>query len=242
MTTLSEHLYQAMTSPPAAPHFMSEKIDQLAQALALAQGSMRFAVKDATNPHLGNRYADLADCWEACREQLSKNGLSVAQLPAFDGEKVVVNTILLHVSGQWLMSSLAMPIGQSKNISQAIGSAITYGRRYGLSAVVGIIQDDDDGNASSIELDARAARRTGPRPAPKPAAPNPIIASQADQERPVFNKENSGHCASLENILEKNFPHLKANLYTRVADEMHGKTKESLKKIVEEIMAEEKVT
>ena len=58
-----------------------------------------------------------------------------------------VTTMLLHESGQWIKSKLKMPV--EKATAQSIGSTITYGRRYGLSAMVGISQYDDDGNAAS---------------------------------------------------------------------------------------------
>jgi hypothetical protein len=57
-------------------------------------------------------------------------------------------TTLAHLSGQWIRSYL--PIINEKNNIQGLGSAITYNRRYALSAIVGIISDeDDDGNSAS---------------------------------------------------------------------------------------------
>lgn len=139
-------------SPAAAPNpprqlQRSEEIGKLAEALAKAQAGIRFAVKDATNPHFKSKYADLAAVWEACREPLSTNGLSVAQFPSAEGAKVTLTTVLMHSSGQWISQDLTMTAAQ--NTPQGIGSAITYARRYALSAVVGIAQDDDDGNAAT---------------------------------------------------------------------------------------------
>ena len=122
----------------------SETIGKLAEALSKAQGMMKGAVKDSENPFFKSVYADLASVWDACREPLSKNGLSVTQTTriADNGEPVIITT-LLHSSGEWMSGELLVkPV---KNDPQSVGSAITYGRRYALSAIVGIAPEDDDG-------------------------------------------------------------------------------------------------
>ena len=80
----------------------SEQLAELAGALSKAQAMLRGAVKDSTNPHFKSRYADLASCWDACREALAANGLSVVQLPEGTGGVVEMTTMLLHTSGQWI--------------------------------------------------------------------------------------------------------------------------------------------
>lgn len=125
----------------------SASIGALAAALAKAQGEMEGAAKGNTNPHFKSKYADLASVWDACRGPLSKHGLSVLQPVSADGAKVTVTTILAHSSGEWLEESLTMTAQQ--NTPQGVGSAITYGRRYGLASMVGIAPEDDDGNAAS---------------------------------------------------------------------------------------------
>lgn len=147
----------------------SADIGELAKALAAAQGEMTAASKDASNPHFKSRYATLASVWDAIRGPLSRNGLSVSQvLETPDaGPGVIVRTMLLHSSGQWIASRYVMPI-PDKLTPQAVGSAITYARRYALSAIVGIApDDDDDGNAASVT----PARQEAPKPAPKPEPP-----------------------------------------------------------------------
>lgn len=138
---------------------MSSEIGLLAEALAKAQGSMKHAAKDNTNPHFNSRYADLASVLDACREPLSANGLSCSQLPAMDQDGVQLMTMLMHTSGQWIRTVLNVPL--SKRDAQGVGSAITYARRYSLASIVGIAQDDDDGNAAS-----RHQEKTE-KPAPK---------------------------------------------------------------------------
>lgn len=122
---------------------------ELFTAMAKAQGQMEAAAKDSKNPAFNSRYADLAAVWDAVREPLSKNGLAVIQHPLEAGEKRVgLTTILTHESGQSLQFNYTMPIGD-RVTAQAVGSAITYARRYSLMAVCGIAPDDDDGNAAS---------------------------------------------------------------------------------------------
>ena len=148
----------------------SADIGELAKALAAAQGEMTAASKDGTNPHFKSRYATLASVWDAIRGPLSRNGLSVSQvLETPDaGPGVIVRTILLHTSGQWICSRYVMPI-PDKLTPQAVGSAITYARRYALSAIVGIApDDDDDGNAASVTPAWQEAPKPAPKPEPKP--------------------------------------------------------------------------
>lgn len=124
----------------------SDCIKELAAALAKAQGQMEGAKKSSANPYFKSRYADLAEVWEACRKPLSDNGLAIIQTTT-DGEgRIIIETTLAHSSGEWITSTLGMtPV---KTDPQGIGSAITYARRYALSAMVGIAPEDDDGEAA----------------------------------------------------------------------------------------------
>jgi len=127
----------------------SSSLVELATALAKAQGEIESAKKDSTNPHFKSKYADLASVWDAIRGPLSKNGLSVVQMPTAYGSEVCVTTLLLHASGQWIKSTLTMLVGD-KATPQAVGSAITYAKRYSLTSMTGVAPDeDDDGNAAS---------------------------------------------------------------------------------------------
>lgn len=142
---------------------MSPTIGKLADALAKAQAEMEGAAKDSTNPHFRSKYADLASLREACRP-LSKYGIAHVQLPQAEGARVTVTTILIHSSGEWIASDLGLTAGQ--NTPQAVGSALTYGRRYGLAAMAGIAptdETDDDGEAAE------------PRNAP-PSVTSPVTA------------------------------------------------------------------
>jgi len=127
----------------------SDKIDKLAASLAKAQSEMKGAEKKSVNPFFNSGYADLHTVIESSFPHLTKYGLSVIQGNDSNPGEFFVTTMLLHESGQWIKSRLKMPI--EKVTAQSIGSTITYGRRYGLSAITGISQYDDDGNAVSTK-------------------------------------------------------------------------------------------
>lgn len=133
----------------------SEQIQELATALAKAQGEMTLASEDKVNPHFKSSYASLGSVWDACRIPLSKNGLSIIQNPQVENGELFLVTMLLHSSGQWMKSK--MPVTNAKNTPQALGSCITYMRRYALSSMVGIAPgDDDDANAAQPEIKSKA--------------------------------------------------------------------------------------
>ena len=119
-------------------------------ALAAAQAEMPAALKNATNPHLKSRYADLSSVWASARPILAKHGLAVIQgFQAGDSDAVVVWTVLVHKSGATHdCGTLKMPY--EKKTPQAVGAAVTYGKRYGLTAALGIVaaDEDDDGEGA----------------------------------------------------------------------------------------------
>ncbi len=115
----------------------SEQINELAKALAAAQGELEPAEKNATaaigeKGKLSRKYADLTAMIDAVRKVLPKHGLSIAQIVLPTEGVAHVRTMLMHESGQWLASECRMPYDNtgSKNTEQSMGSAITYARRY----------------------------------------------------------------------------------------------------------------
>lgn len=128
----------------------SETINELAAALSKAQGEMQAAVKDKINPFFKSSYADLGSVWDAARPVLSKYGLCVIQTTEMtaDMTRIIMVTTLAHTSGQWVKSYL--PLNPAKNDSQGVGAAITYLRRYSLSAIVGVVCDEDDDGETSV--------------------------------------------------------------------------------------------
>lgn len=127
----------------------SLEIVEIAKALVAAQKEITFAAKNATNPHLKNRYADLSSVIEAVKVPLNNNGIAFVQTPGESSQGyLTLTTVLIHESGQWIRSMCTLPL--IKHDCQGYGSALTYARRYALSAIIGIFQDDDDGHAGSI--------------------------------------------------------------------------------------------
>lgn len=150
----------------AVPPMESATLGKLGEALAKAQGAMRGAKKDSLNPHFKSSYADLASVWDACRDPLSQNGLSIIQQVTTDRSGVTVTTTLLHISGEFLRDRCWLPVAQQT--PHAFGSAITYARRYSLAALVGVAaEEDDDGNAATVA--PAAARRVQPQTSNKTA-------------------------------------------------------------------------
>lgn len=130
----------------------------IATALAKAQAEMGKALKQANNPHFKSKYADLANVMDACLPALNAAGIAVIQPTGEDEHGRYVETILIHgESGESL--ACRVPLIASKNDMQGYGSAVTYGRRYGLMAMAGIAPEDDDGNAA-----AKAAPKQDDRP------------------------------------------------------------------------------
>lgn len=148
----------------------SEQINELAAALSKAQSEMSPAKKDTDNPFFKSKYADLASVWEACRKCLTENNLSVVQLPEQSESGLMLRTILMHQSGQYISSVFNMPLGKCD--PQGYGSALTYARRYSLAALVGVYQDDDDANKATEQTKEHAKE---PK---KDANPNAITDAQ----------------------------------------------------------------
>jgi hypothetical protein len=124
----------------------SEQIDQIAKALSQAQKSIKGAKKDSNNPHYKSRYADLSSVWDACREALTAQGLAVVQSAGSVDGQLRVSTMLVHTSGQWFADDLLVPVRDAG--PQAVGGAITYGRRFSLAAFAGVAPEDDDAESA----------------------------------------------------------------------------------------------
>lgn len=128
----------------------SETITELSKAFAKTQKEMKQPLKDANNPFFKSKYVPLENVVEAITESASKNGLSFTQYPSSDeAGNVTVGTLVMHESGEWIEYD-PIKMKPVKNDPQSIGSAITYAKRYALSAIFGITSDqDDDGNEAT---------------------------------------------------------------------------------------------
>lgn len=165
----------------------SEDRDQLLAAVVKMQATLRPPRKGSVNNHRGYRYADLADIWEACREPLAEADLALLQVTGWGPRGLELVTTLAHTSGQWVRCR--MPV-LSVADPQAMGSALTYARKYSLMTIVGLAPDDDDDGEAARP---KSAQRVTPRPpsaqrqhqrkdAPLQTAP---AARQEPQEAPV---------------------------------------------------------
>lgn len=154
----------------------SESLKELAPALAKAQAAMKAATMDGENPHFRSRYATLASINDAVKKPLADHGLCVVQGVGAGEGTAKVSTMILHSSGEWIASELALPVGE-RATPQAIGSAITYGRRYGLAAMCGVVSDSDD-DATAAEASANTSPVAVLR---KTAIPAPAQTDEADE-------------------------------------------------------------
>lgn len=127
----------------------SDSISELAKAFAKTQQELKQPLKDAENPYFRSTYVPLENVAESITEAATKNGLSFSQEPSFDDGMVTVTTLIMHNSGEWIEYA-PLKLKPVKNDPQAYGSAITYAKRYALSAIFGITSDkDDDGNEAA---------------------------------------------------------------------------------------------
>lgn len=147
----------------------SEDIGELAKALSKAQSNYNALIKDSTNPFFKSKYADLAACIECIRAPLVDNGLSIVQTTTVENGVIYLETTLLHSSGQWI-SSERYPLTPSKNDAQGIGAAMTYARRYSLTAMLGIASEDDDGEVASGRGQAKNQSKQTNHETPAPTA------------------------------------------------------------------------
>jgi len=125
----------------------SENVDKIFPAFILAQSETAAAKKSSENPFFKSKYADLAEIIETAKPALIKNGLGIIQSPSGNGQAISVTCRIIHSSGQWIEDTITLTAVKSD--PQAMGSAITYGRRYQLAALLNIAQEDDDGNNAS---------------------------------------------------------------------------------------------
>jgi hypothetical protein len=177
------------------PVVMSESIGKLALALSKAQGEIGNAHKDSTNPFYKSNYADLASCWDAAREALSKNELAVIQTHSVCGKgDVVLTTILAHSSGQFIKGTIS--IRPTKNDPQMYVSATTYGRRCGFSAIVGISPGEDDGNAISGKTKTQVSK---PAPASKGKPAPASKGKPVSKGKPASKPASKGKPAPVDN-------------------------------------------
>ncbi|RKY04566.1 MAG: hypothetical protein DRP56_09895 [Planctomycetota bacterium] len=128
----------------------SESIVNIAKAFAAAQGELKAVPKIAINPYFSSKYADLSTVIDIVQPVLLRHGLIWLQPPHKAEGGVVIETVLIHAeSGEWFSGECFIPA--KKQDAQAYGSALTYARRYCLSAMFGLKTTDDDGQGAQEE-------------------------------------------------------------------------------------------
>lgn len=174
-------------------NYQSTEISELAKALINVQRTIQPAVKDATNPFVQNRYATLNSVMDSCREALLGNSIWMTQfpVPAEPGYLGLVTKLTHAESGQWQSSLAVVPLPKAD--PQGMGSAMTYARRYALSAMLGIVTDDDDGEDAKMPTKTTSSSR---RPQNAPLAhkgtpsdvrPGPVDINASDSKHGVQN-------------------------------------------------------
>lgn len=144
---------------------------EIYNAIVKAQSQIKTASKDAHNSHFRSKYADLGSVWEAIKQALHSNGLAVVQLTRIheSGAPVLV-TRIIHVSGEHIEGEYPI-VCKDPTDPQKLLSSVTYARRAALSAALGVIADDDDGNtASGIQQQATPVKAPAPAAKQGPAS------------------------------------------------------------------------
>ena len=127
----------------------SETLAAIAPAIVAAHKAMKHPHKNASNPHLRNKFADLQSVIDTTRPVLAKHGLAVVQSPIWSEGRVGLSTCIMHESGEWIEDQIQIPLAERRglNTEQAAGCILTYLRRYAWQAVCGVAAEpDDDGN------------------------------------------------------------------------------------------------
>ena len=156
--------------------YQSENITDLAKALLCVQRTVQPVTKDAENPFTKSWYASLNSVMDACRNALIENGIWMCQypVPVEQSNFLGLVTKLTHAeSGQWQSSLAVVPLPKAD--PQGMGSAITYARRYALTAMLGMVTEDDDGEG------AKNGKKSSTRPKLPVITPESQKARQRDQ-------------------------------------------------------------
>jgi len=126
----------------------SDSLANIAPALVNAQAEIKNSIQTADNPFYKSTYAPLDVVIDDVRPVLNKHGIAIMQDVASSGDDVIISTMLLHISGEWIQQE-GMRLPMEKITPQGAGSAVTYGRRYTLPMMAGTATEkDDDGNAA----------------------------------------------------------------------------------------------
>ena len=204
--------------------------------LVAALGIIDNPNKDGANPHFRSRYATLEGCLDAAKTALRENNLALTQQIHPEPDRLV--TRLIHTSGEFIEDGGVPLKPKDPTNPQALASAVTYARRYGLMAMLGITGEDDDGNAATKPPPPSEMKPPAPKPAPAIPAKTPavrplpdhtkdfiirstqaIAAASSDQDLTAWTHDNMDALADLERshpeqveLLRKEFTNKKEEL------------------------------
>ena len=204
----------------------SETITELSKAFAKTQKEMKQPLKDANNPFFKSKYVPLENVVEAITESASKNGLSFTQYPSSDeAGNVTVGTLVMHESGEWIEYD-PIKMKPVKNDPQSIGSAITYAKRYALSAIFGITSDQDDDGNEATQAKKQPAKKTEKQEDPVISADQAYIYSREIGEIAEEKGQEDGSVARwfLQHLNVADYKQIKKS-QVRTADMLIGKLK-----------------
>ncbi len=172
----------------------SDKLDMLAQALVGFQSRQESISKNAVNPFLKNKYADLTALVDGVKKNLEKHGLAVTQLLEREG----LTTYLIHESGQYIGAHTRIEPTEAKgtNAAQQMGIAITYTRRYAFASILGLVTDED--------TDGSTPKKKETKPETKPQT-NTSIISEPQRKRLMAIMNNSQATKEDAKVIISNF-------------------------------------
>jgi len=140
----------------------SDSIIALSKALVIAQSEFKSVTMNSVNPFFKSKYADLGAVIESCKPVLKAHGLAVSQLVEGENSQVGITTILVHESGEFISSTVTIPVAGA-NVAQEAGKTVTYLRRYALASILGLYADEDnDGEGSHTTTTKQTTQKQTP--------------------------------------------------------------------------------
>jgi hypothetical protein len=134
--------------------FKSENLKELPAALIKLQADLKPIHKDTDGAR--GKYASLTTVMSVVRPILEKHGFSLVQTTMGQGHGAALQTVLMYSNGEYISSTIDVPVAKP-NDPQAYGSALTYGRRYSIMALLGLVTEDDDAQSATTTLEDRCA-------------------------------------------------------------------------------------
>ena len=189
------------------PPYQSENTTELAKALLCVQRTVQPVTKDAENPFTKSWYASLNSVMDTCRDALIENGIWLCQypVPVEQPNAIGLVTKLTHAeSGQWQSSLAVVPLPKAD--PQGMGSAMTYARRYALTAMLGMVTEDDDGEGA----------KNGKKSPTRPKLPVITPESQKARHRDPSAANNISNTSNRPSASRESLPSLEGVTYQQV--------------------------